>query len=241
MLSSWYYYIGFIFALSACTGSNHERAESLEVIPLSEHCYQHISYLETKSYGWVACNGMLVTAEDSVLIFDTPANPAATSALLQWVKSNINLPIAGVLFTHFHEDCLGGKSVFDEAGIRSYANQRTCTLLKNEQDKIPSICFGDHRQWVFGKDTIDVRYLGAGHTEDNIVGYHKTDNVLFGGCLIKAKGASKGNLSDARPEEWSNTVSKVANTYPNCSIVVPGHGLVGDTTLFSYTITLFKT
>ena len=41
-------------------------------------------------------------------------------------------------------------------------------------------------------------YFGEGHTKDNIMGYFTEDQALFGGCLIKKVGASKGYLGDAK-------------------------------------------
>ena len=63
---------------------------------------------------------------------------------------------------------------------------------------------------------------------------------MFGGCLVKELKASKGYLGDANLTEWSNTVEKVKNAYPNVAIVVPGHGEYGNQKLLDYTINLFK-
>ncbi len=91
-----------------------------------------------------------------------------------------------------------------------------------------------------GKEKITARFFGEGHTKDNVVGYFPSENILFGGCLVKELNASKGYLGDANIEEWSNTVEKVKKTYPKTKIVVPGHGEYGNQQLLDYTIKLFK-
>lgn len=51
---------------------------------------------------------------------------------------------------------------------------------------------------------------------------------MFGGCLIKESGASKGYLGDANVNAWSGTVEKVKTAYSAVKIVVPGHGDYGS-------------
>jgi metallo-beta-lactamase class B len=63
--------------------------------------------------------------------------------------------------------------------------------------------------------------------------------VIFGGCLIKEVGAGKGNLADANTIDWSNTVRKIRDEYPDVKRIVPGHGQPGGIELLDYTIKLF--
>ena len=88
---------------------------------------------------------------------------------------------------------------------------------------------------------VAVRFFGPGHTADNVLGYFEKEQVLFGGCLIKELDATKGYLGDAVVGEWSTTVGRVKQAYPNLKWVVPGHGKVGDVSLLDYTIQLFST
>ena len=83
-------------------------------------------------------------------------------------------------------------------------------------------------------------FFGEGQTKDNVVGYFESDQILFGGCLLKELNASKGYLGDANLAAWSTTVEKVKTAYPQLQFVVPGHGKHGNTQLLDYTINLFK-
>ena len=42
------------------TKPNLYDSKTLKIIQISEHTYQHISYLESPSFGRVACNGLIV-------------------------------------------------------------------------------------------------------------------------------------------------------------------------------------
>jgi metallo-beta-lactamase class B len=47
-------------------------------------------------------------------------------------------------------------------------------------------------------------------------------------------------LGDANIAQWSNTVERIKEQYPNIKIVIPGHGAIGGKDLLDYTIQLFK-
>ena len=129
-----------------------------------------------------------------------------------------------VVPTHFHSDCLGGLRAFHEAGIPSIANELTLDLAKNSGVEIPKNGFRDSLTLEIGSEKVWIKFLGQGHTRDNVVGYFPSEDVLFGGCLMKELGASKGYLGDANVDEWSATVKKVKKEFPRVKRVVPGHG-----------------
>ncbi|MCZ2337479.1 MAG: subclass B1 metallo-beta-lactamase, partial [Chitinophagales bacterium] len=177
---------------------------------------------------------------NEAIIFDTPTNDKSSEELIKWVKEKLNCKIKAVIPTHFHVDCLGGLKVFHDENIPSYANLKTVELAKENKYEIPKNSFKDSIILKVGKENIIIKFFGQGHTKDNVVGYFPSENVMFGGCLIKELKAGKGYLGDANVAEWSNTVENVKAQYPNVKIVVPGHGVYGDKKLLEYTIELFK-
>ena len=112
-------------------------------------------------------------------------------------------------------------------------------LAKNSGSEVPKNGFRDSLTLEIGSEKVWIKFLGQGHTRDNVVGYFPSEDVLFGGCLIKEMGASKGYLGDANVDQWSFTVDKVKKTFPHVKHVVPGHGEAGDSSLLDYTQKLF--
>lgn len=212
----------------------------LVVTQLSQHVYQHISWLNTESFGKVACNGMIVVNGKEAVVFDTPATDSASAELIIWIENKLHCRIKAVIPTHFHEDCLGGLHVFSKKGIPSYANQQTIVLAKSKGYAVPENGFTDSLSLSIGNKKVYALFFGEGHTNDNVVGYYPEDNILFGGCLVKELNASKGYLGDANTSEWSATVEKIKTRFPRLNIVVPGHGKTGGEALLDYTISLFK-
>ncbi|MCB0666290.1 MAG: MBL fold metallo-hydrolase, partial [Saprospiraceae bacterium] len=151
-----------------------------------------------------------------------------------------NKKIIGVVVTHFHTDCLGGLSAFHDKNIPSYACAKTIELAKEKNLTIPSESFEINMELKLGSGKVMLSYPGPGHTVDNIVGYFPKDHSLFGGCLVKALGAGKGNLEDAVVNEWSKSVRKLKEEFSGVKLVIPGHGDLGGPGLLDYTIEKFR-
>lgn len=216
------------------------KSNDLIVTQITENSYVHISFIQTNDFGNVPCNGLIVTNNNEAIIFDTPTNEKNSEELINWIKEKLNCKINAIIPGHFHDDCLGGLKAFDKNNIPSYANITTVELAKANNLNVPQNSFLDSLNLIVGDEIVIAKFLGEGHSRDNIVGYFPSENVMFGGCLIKEIGASKGYLGDANVADWSATVEKVKKEYPNVKIVVPGHGEYEDKKLLDYTINLFK-
>jgi len=215
-------------------------SEHLQLIPISENSFLHISYLNTNDFGKVGCNGLVHINNGEAVVFDTPTNEVASKELIKWLTETKNVKVTAVVINHFHIDALGGLNSFHEMKIPSYANNKTIELADGNEATIPQIGFDGQHELKVGATTISNRYFGEAHTKDNIISYIADEEMLYGGCMIKSLNASKGNLEDANVLEWSNTILKIKKEYPDLKLVVPGHGKPGNTKLLDYTMELFK-
>ena len=215
---------------------------NLIVKPVSAHAYQHISYLQTQDFGKVSCNGMVVANGGEAVVFDSPADTQSAQELIRFVTDSLHCRITAVIPTHFHADCVGGLEAFLAAGIPVHVSVKTAALLKEKGKSFsaPLISFADSLVLPVGTEKVVARYFGAGHTTDNVTGYYAPEEVLFGGCLIKALDATKGNLEDANTLAWSQTVTSLKGAYPQVKVVIPGHDKVGGAELLDYTNELFS-
>jgi len=216
------------------------QTDDLIITQISKNAYEHTSYLQTQDFGKVPCNGLVVSDSKEAIVFDTPTNNKSADELIKWITDKLHFKIKAIIPTHFHDDCLGGLKAFHEHHIPSYANFKTIALAKENKFEVPQNGFEKLLKLKLGKQTITAKFFGEGHTKDNVVGYFPSENILFGGCLIKELDASKGYLGDANVEVWSNTVDKIKKEYPGVKLVIPGHGERGDVKLLDYTINLFK-
>ncbi|GLR16025.1 subclass B1 metallo-beta-lactamase [Portibacter lacus] len=234
----------FILTLSfiSCKTKNIPlyKSEQITIEPLTANTYRHISYLSTDDFGKVSCNGMIVVDQGEAIVMDTPTNDEDSKELIDWIENTLKAKVVGVVVTHFHADCLGGLNEFHKRSVPSYASFRTIELAKNEEKAIPQVGFETSLAIEVGYKKVHNEFFGEGHTQDNIICYFPSEEVIFGGCLIKTLDASKGYLGDANVDEWSNTVEAIKSKYRNVKVIVPGHGDPGNTDLLDYTIALFR-
>lgn len=215
-------------------------SKNLKIEKITKNTFVHISYLDTKKFGKVSCNGMIVVDNEEAIVIDTPTNEVASVELINFLENILDYKVIAVIPTHFHVDCLGGLNTFHKRKISSYALNRTLALAKANGATIPQNGFETSLELKLGDNKVISDFLGEGHTKDNIICYFPSEKVMFGGCLIKSEGAGKGNLNDANVYDWSNTVRQVKTKYSDVDIIIPGHGKTGDANLFDYMINLFN-
>jgi glyoxylase-like metal-dependent hydrolase (beta-lactamase superfamily II) len=82
----------------------------------------------------------------------------------------------------------------------------------------------DHRTIRVGGRVVELRHLGRGHTDGDLVVLVADAHVLFAGDLIEEGGPP--SFGDAFPLDWPATAGHVAALASGP--VVPGHGKVVD-------------
>ena len=112
-------------------------SQDLIIQQLSENVYVHQSFLQTKSFGKVSCNGMLVVNDHQAVIFDTPTDNQTSNELIRFVKENLHSEINAIVATHFHDDCTGGLNAFHDGNIPSYANHKIIEILREKEEGAP--------------------------------------------------------------------------------------------------------
>ena len=123
---------------SAATGTGLKKdsivykTKTLIITKLSNHVYEHTSFLKTNDFGTVDCNGMIVINENEAIVFDTPADNESAAELIKYLSITHHYKINGIIPTHFHEDCVGGLEKFNENNIPSYASNKTIAFLKKK-------------------------------------------------------------------------------------------------------------
>lgn len=236
-------FFAFLFSVQSLFAQQTKsiyHSEILEIEQISPNTFVHISYLNTQDFGKVACNGMIVIHEGEALIFDTPTDDETSRELISWLEKEQQVKVKAVLATHFHNDCVGGLKAFHAKGVLSYGSNETITLAKAGGDPVPGKGFDEELILEVGGLEVISKFFGEGHTRDNVVAYVPSDQVLFGGCLIKELGAGLGFLGDANTATWSETVSQVKSNFPDIRTVIPGHGKIGNVDLLDYTIRMFE-
>ncbi|MFY9151365.1 MAG: subclass B1 metallo-beta-lactamase [Prolixibacteraceae bacterium] len=191
--------------------------------------------------GNLDCNHLLILDQNEVVLVNTPARDSMTVVLLQAIKKKFGKKVTRVLVSHFHDDSSGGLNETARRGIISYSLDKTRDLLLPEHKSI-DVVFSDSLSVQLPTTRLNLFFLGAGHSVDNSLVWLPEEKILFGGCLLKSLQARAiGNIQDADLQAWPETVQKVKTKFFGAKIVIPGHLVVGDTSIFSHTIKILET
>ena len=230
-----------IVVLPICAQEKIDLGKDVEVYALAPGIWRHVTYQVMEEKWRVPANGLIVQDKDKAIMIDTPWTPEQTAVLLDWVEKNLKAKVEAIVVGHSHVDCLGGLSEIHKRGIRSISSEKTRELALAAGVEAPRQTFKDECRIKAGSRDLVLFYPGAGHTVDNIVVWIADEQVLFGGCLVKAADAkSMGYTAESDLAAWPATLATVKSRFPAARWLVPGHGDPGGWELIENTLKLLK-
>ncbi len=226
----------FVASFSLSSPVCAESSETVRYRALGHGVWLHTSMKDMSPWGYIPTNGLIVEAEDHSLLVDTAWNDAQTEAIVKWAREVLGKPVRYAVFTHAHEDKMGGVAALRKAGVVTYASAASNRLAPSRQ-LLPAehdlVFDQDHRAPLFSLQILDP---GPGHTHDNIVVGLPDKGIVFGGCLIRPPGAtSLGNTADGDIQHWATAVRNVERAFPGAELIVPSHGPPAGRELFTLT------
>lgn len=206
------------------------------IFPLGDCIYLHITWHNYEKFGRFPANGVIYVKNGHALLLDTPVTNEQTEQLVQIIQEKLNADITLFIPNHFHEDCMGGLEYLQSLGIPSISLERTREICEEKGLPIPDEGFTNEYQLTGDFAGVICFYPGKAHTEDNISVYFPDQGILFAGCMAKSlKSKGLGNLADAFPEEWAQTIQTLMDRFPDAQIIIPGHGSQGGRDLLEHT------
>jgi glyoxylase-like metal-dependent hydrolase (beta-lactamase superfamily II) len=186
----------------------------------------------------------VIIGEDGVLVIDTRASEREAAELLAELGGLTPKPVRWVVNTHWHWDHAYGNAVFEDAEIWGHELCQIALETRGEEMKAaakkwlpeanhdeidqvrivpPTKTFSEQATVAIGR-SVELRYHGFAHTDNDIVVTIPHGDVAFFGDLIE-EGAPP-NFGDSHPVAWPLTLRLASDSLP--STIVPGHGDVVD-------------
>jgi metallo-beta-lactamase class B len=200
------------------------------------------------------------------VLIDTPYETTGTKSLLDWIINTFGDLRLTAIVTGFHQDNLGGDELLISKGIDIYGADLTKELVIEEGDSLkkliiesvknnenkkyfesysnlklvpPNNTFPIHEglRLAIENENFEVYFPGESHTIDNTVVYLHKSKILFGGCMLKGyMYKTPGYLGFANMDEWPKSIENVIERFPDCEIVVPGHGDYGGKDILNHSL-----
>lgn len=224
--------IFFIFLLPA----NPANAAEPGAIKLADDVYGLIGKEGAANSGFVVTN-------EGVVVIDTQGTKELALFLKKKIREITDKPIVYVINTHYHGDHTFGNQYFKEAKeIISHESTKKNLIEKDKQQReqfekffgenalegfeltLPTKTFKKTLTLRAGGKTMELAYLGRGHTDGDIIVYLPIERIMFGGDLLYKDRLPW--LGDAHISDWTETLKKLKNF--DAGIYMPGHGNIGN-------------
>ena len=172
-----------------------------------------------------------IIGTDAVLAIEARATPVMAKRWIDVVRSLTDLPFGDLVLTHYHAVRVLGASAFgarrvittratsdliEERGQEDWASERgRMPRLFEGGETIPGLTrpnqvFEESMTVDLGNRTVELRFLGRGHTSGDLVVWLPEERICFAGDLVEAQAAPY--MGDGHIGEWrSSTLDNVAS------------------------------
>ena len=196
-----------------------------------------------RRYAFYDQNIGVILGRGAALVIDTRSTYAQAREVSADLRSLTSDPVTVVVDTHGHFDHAFGNAVFRPATIWGHEGcvtfmertgearkPRIATETPELADELaeividpPDRTFASTAAVEVGGRRVQLRFLGRGHTDHDIVISVPGTDVVFAGDLLE-NGAVPW-YGDAYPLDWVTTAARLAALIePERGVVVPGHG-----------------
>ncbi len=199
-----------------------------------------------RRYAFYDQNIVAIRGDDGFLVVDTRLTHRQADEILADLRSLAPLPVRAVVNTHGHSDHTFGNTRFRPAPI--WGHTRAAAMVRDTGDRQragiaaampeladelaevvldpPDHLFDESTTVPFdaGGRVVELRYLGRGHTDNDIIVLVPDADVLLAGDLLENDATPY--FGDAFPLDWPVTVERLVEHATGA--VVPGHGTAGD-------------
>jgi glyoxylase-like metal-dependent hydrolase (beta-lactamase superfamily II) len=211
-----------------------------------------------KRYKFYDQNIGVVLGDTGALVIDTRTSHRQAEETIADIRAITPLPVLQVVNTHGHYDHCFGNHAFRPAGI--WGHDRCVRMIIStgeEQRSVAAASLPDlaaelaevvldppDRTFIESADieidgggrSVELRYLGRGHTDNDIVVLVPDADVLFAGDLLENDATPF--FGDGFPMDWPATAERLVELVTGP--VVPGHGSIGDRSFAVRQMTEFK-
>lgn len=211
-------------------------ASGTDWVEIGDRCF-------TRRYPFYDQNIGLVLGWGEALVIDTRSTYAQAREILADVRTLTSDPVTVVVDTHGHFDHVFGNAIFRPAAIwghercvsfmRATGDRRKAAIaaetpeLAGLLDEVvvdpPDRTFRERATVEVGGRSVELRFLGRGHTDHDIVVTIPGTGVVWAGDLFE-QGAVPF-FGDGYPLDWPATARALADLVDaDTGVVVPGHG-----------------
>lgn len=162
-------------AVAAPRGAAQE--QDFETTEIADGVYQ---------FRWNRHNGLFLNIDGAVVVFD-PIDSEAAAVFAQEIRRVVpGAQIAGIVYSHSDADHSTGAATmleaFGQEGVPIIAQERAVAPIRGRghpDQPEPNVTFAERLSFDIGNRTIELHYLGRGHTDNMAVAFLPDVGVAF--------------------------------------------------------------
>lgn len=200
-----------------------QNEKDLKIEKVSNDLYAYTTYGTFEGVKYAA-NALYMITSKGIVVFDTPWDQGVNQKFKNELTNRHSLPIIANIATHSHADRAGGLAFFKKIGAETYTSEATDSILEKTNKPRAEYTFRNDTIFHIGDKAFEVFYPGKGHTSDNLIVWFPEEQVLLGGCIIKdGKAKGLGNMEEAYPDEWGQSLQQILEKFPKPKLIIAGH------------------
>lgn len=195
-----------------------------------------------RRYEFADQNIVALIGRGETLVVDTRTTLRHAAEIQADLRAIAAPPVTVVVNTHGHSDHVFGNHAFRPCVIWGHARCVTMITHTGEMQRArlieympdmademaevvldpPDRTMTDRATVEFGGRQVELRYLGRGHTDNDIVLTLPDTDVVIAGDLLENGAAPY--FGDGFPLDWPDTAERLLEMVGDETVVVPGHG-----------------
>ena len=160
------------------------------------------------------------------IIATDPINADAAQWLKQQLDARFGRPVKYLVYSHDHVDHISGGEVFaDTATVVAHERTKTHIVGEGRPTALPNITFSDRLTIELGGKSVELIYLGIGHSDNLIVLRFPQERVVFAVDMMVVNRVPYRDFPRGYIDHWIEALKRLEAI--DFDILVPGHGQVG--------------
>ena len=176
---------------------------------------------------------MFVVTKEGVIATDPVAygRPQGGAQYVAEIRKVTQAPIRYLIYSHHHYDHIAGGQAFKDAGATIIAHRRAKQRLEKLQDPatpLPDETVDDKGRTIkLGGTTLELRYVGANHSDSTLVMRLPKERLIFVVDLLPVGAMPARGMIDFYPLEAEQSIKRILAM--DWDRLIPGHpGQPGD-------------
>ncbi len=177
--------------------------------------------------------GAVLVTEEGIVVADT-VDPESAQWLRDELKSRYDVPVKYLVYSHGHYDHVGGSNIFQDDGaiVIAHENAEKDLMAQEEESQwvtkrnivMPEIVFSDEFTIKIGGKTVNLVYLGPGHSASLIAVQFVEDKTALVVDAANIKQVGYRTLGGPI-KKYVNQLNKAKEL--EFDVIIPGHGNIG--------------